>query len=164
MLPWANWEEKEEEEEAKEEPLICVLHRRLYTRFPGNFNFLTGNKLILNWCPLQRMISLIKCSTLLKFVKLKVPQIAANNMTSFYQGPLRASTGRLVLALPGAKLQPNRLNWCPLQRLISLIEVAVVAKVEKASGSKDEGLEAVAEVMEDTLKIIESCKVSVPLF
>ena len=31
-------------------------------------------------------------------------------------------------------------------------------------GLKDEGLEAVAEVMEDVLKIIESCEVSVPLF
>ena len=50
--------------------------------------------------------------------------------------------------------------WDHLQRLISLIEVAVVAKMEKASGTRDDGLEAVAEVMEDALKIIESCQVS----
>ena len=50
-----------------------------------------------------------------------------------------------------------------LQRLITLVEVAVVAKMEKASGSREQdGPEAVAaaEVMEDALKIIESCQVS----
>ena len=47
-----------------------------------------------------------------------------------------------------------------MQRLISLVEVAVVAKMEKASDSRDDGLEAAAEVMEDALKIIESCQVS----
>ena len=47
----------------------------------------------------------------------------------------------------------------PLQRLISLVEVAVVAKMEKASDSREDGLEAAAEVMEDALKIIESCQV-----
>ena len=44
-----------------------------------------------------------------------------------------------------------------------MVEVAVVAKMEKASESReDAGPEAVAasEVMEDALKIIESCQVS----
>ena len=36
--------------------------------------------------------------------------------------------------------------------------------MEKASDSRDDGLEAVAEVMEDALKIIESCQVSDTLF
>ena len=51
-----------------------------------------------------------------------------------------------------------------VQRLISLVEVAVVAKMEKASDSRDDGIEAAAEVMEDALKIIESCQVSDTLF
>ena len=51
-----------------------------------------------------------------------------------------------------------------LQRLISLIEVAVVAKMEKDSDSRNNGQETSAlEVMEDALKIIESCQVSVKL-
>ena len=45
-----------------------------------------------------------------------------------------------------------------------MVEVAVVAKMEKASGSREQDVgpeaAAAAEVMEDALKIIESCQVS----
>ena len=53
-----------------------------------------------------------------------------------------------------------------MQRLISLVEVAVVAQMEKTTGAaardadgSHEAAAAANEVMEDALKIIEPCQV-----